>query len=187
MQIHQGPNKAVHNFRQRFNKEIFKIFDLHITTTVSALAYAIKCEAFKMSLLKTSPKSVTDLLTRTEKYINMEKTMFSRRDVPSSSMLDQKRPHESNLRWDLSRIKPRQDPLQYFLLTWTPQDLTFWWKSKILKNSNGFQGCELYLAPVIKTSTVIFIETTTHGLGLLRSKAWNWNSHQERVFGLFYQ
>ncbi|XP_022846484.1 uncharacterized protein LOC111369266 [Olea europaea var. sylvestris] len=94
----------------RFNKERFQILDLHITTIVSVLTYAIKCEAFKMSLSKTPPKLVTEVLVRAEKYINMEETMAPRRKVSSSGKFDQKRPHESNLRQDAPRVKLRQDP-----------------------------------------------------------------------------
>ncbi|XP_022860313.1 uncharacterized protein LOC111380886 [Olea europaea var. sylvestris] len=63
---------------------LMQIPDLHITAAVSALTYAIKCEAFKMSLSKTLSKSVTELLTRAEKYINMEETMAPKREVTSS-------------------------------------------------------------------------------------------------------
>ncbi|XP_022880773.1 uncharacterized protein LOC111398048 [Olea europaea var. sylvestris] len=110
MQMRQGPNETLRSFMTRFNKERLQIPDLHITAAVSALTYAIKCEAFKMSLSKTSSKSVTKLLTRAEKYINMEETMAPKREVSSSGRLDQKKPHESSLRQDTPRVKPRKDP-----------------------------------------------------------------------------
>ncbi|XP_022873242.1 uncharacterized protein LOC111392197 [Olea europaea var. sylvestris] len=91
MQMRQGPNET-------------------LRTAVSALTYAIKCEAFKISLSKTPPKSVTELLTRAEKYINMEETMSPKREVTLSGRLDQKRPHESSLRQETPRVKPRKDP-----------------------------------------------------------------------------
>ncbi|XP_022853432.1 uncharacterized protein LOC111374911 [Olea europaea var. sylvestris] len=110
MQMRQGPNETLRNFMIRFNKERLQIPDLHITAAVSALTYAIKCEAFKMSLPKTPSKSVTELFTRAEKYINMEETMAPKREVSSPRRLDQKRPHESSLRQDTPRVKPRKDP-----------------------------------------------------------------------------
>ncbi|XP_022897815.1 uncharacterized protein LOC111411523 [Olea europaea var. sylvestris] len=110
MQMRQGPNETLRSFMTRFNRERLQILDLHITAAVSALTYAIKCEAFKMSLSKTPPKSVTELLTRAEKYINMEGTMAPKREVTSSERLDQKRPHESSLRQETPRVKPRKDP-----------------------------------------------------------------------------
>ncbi|XP_022891671.1 uncharacterized protein LOC111406488 [Olea europaea var. sylvestris] len=110
VQMRQGPNETLRSFMTRFNKERLQIPDLHITAAVSALTYAIKCEAFKMSLSKTPPKSVNELLTRTEKYMNMEETMAPKRKVSSSGRLDQKRPHESSLRLETPRVKPRKDP-----------------------------------------------------------------------------
>ncbi|XP_022858555.1 uncharacterized protein LOC111379427 [Olea europaea var. sylvestris] len=94
----------------RFNKERLQIPDLHITAAVSALTYAIRCEAFKMSLSKTSLKSVTDLLTRAEKYINMEETLTPRKDVLPLLRPDNKRPRETNQRDDNPRVKQRQNP-----------------------------------------------------------------------------
>ncbi|XP_022883797.1 uncharacterized protein LOC111400630 [Olea europaea var. sylvestris] len=110
MQMCQGPNETMCSFMTRFNKKRLQIPDLHITVAVSALTYAIKCEAFKMSLSKTPPKSVIELLTRVEKYINMEETMTLKREVSSSEKSNQKRSHESSLRQDIPRVKLRQDP-----------------------------------------------------------------------------
>ncbi|CAA3016547.1 Hypothetical predicted protein, partial [Olea europaea subsp. europaea] len=84
MQMRQGPNEILRSFMTMFNKERLQIPDLHITVAVSTLTYAIKCEAFKMSLSKTPPKSVTELLTRVEKYINIEETVAPKREVSSS-------------------------------------------------------------------------------------------------------
>ncbi|XP_022891795.1 uncharacterized protein LOC111406638 [Olea europaea var. sylvestris] len=100
MQMRQGPNETLHSFMTRFNKKWLQILDLKITAVVSALTYTIKCEAFKMSLSKTSPKLVTELFTRVEKYINMEETMAPKREATLLGRLDQKRPHESSLRRD---------------------------------------------------------------------------------------
>lgn len=83
--------------------------NLYITAAVSALTYAIRCEAFKMSLSKTLPKLITDLYTRAEKYINMEETMFPKRDALPLKKPDLKRPHESNPPSEPFRNKPRQD------------------------------------------------------------------------------
>jgi ribonuclease HI len=110
MQMRQGPSETLRSFMAKFNKERLMIPDLHITAAVSALTYAVRCEAFKMSLSKTPPKSITDLLTRAEKYINMEETMFPKRDAVPVKRPELKRPHESNHRPDPARSKPRQDP-----------------------------------------------------------------------------
>ncbi|XP_022883893.1 uncharacterized protein LOC111400738 [Olea europaea var. sylvestris] len=75
----------------RFNKERLQIPDLHITTAVSALTYAVRCEVFKMSLSKTPLQTVTELLTRAEKYINMEETLNPRRPGPSHEKIENKR------------------------------------------------------------------------------------------------
>ncbi|XP_022890991.1 uncharacterized protein LOC111406040 [Olea europaea var. sylvestris] len=117
MQMRQGPNETLRNFMTRFNKERLQIPDLHITAAVSALTYAIRCEAFKMSLSKTPPKSVIDLLTRAEKYINMEETLTPRKDVSPSLRPDNKRPREPNQRDDNPWVKQKQNPRQE---TFTP-------------------------------------------------------------------
>ncbi|XP_022859172.1 uncharacterized protein LOC111379964 [Olea europaea var. sylvestris] len=93
----------------RFNKERLQIPDLHITAAVSALTYAIKCEAFRMSLSKTPPKTVTELLTRAEKYINMEETLNPRKVGPSHDRVEHKRQHDPNPREEQHRKKQRQE------------------------------------------------------------------------------
>ncbi|XP_022860123.1 uncharacterized protein LOC111380720 [Olea europaea var. sylvestris] len=100
MQLCQGQNETLRNFITRFNKERLQIPDLPITATVSALTYAIRCEAFKMSLSKTPPPSVTDLFTRAKKYVNMEDTMFPRKDVTPPTKPEHKGLHEFNLHQD---------------------------------------------------------------------------------------
>ncbi|XP_022851304.1 uncharacterized protein LOC111373062 [Olea europaea var. sylvestris] len=117
MQMRQGPNETLRNFMTRFNKERLHIPDLHITAAVLALTYAIRCEAFKMSLSKTPPPPPPDLLTRAEKYINMEETLTPRKDVSPLIRPDNKRPREPNQRDDNPRVKQKQNPRQE---TFTP-------------------------------------------------------------------
>ncbi|XP_022868986.1 uncharacterized protein LOC111388490 [Olea europaea var. sylvestris] len=94
MQLRQGPNETLLGFMTRFNKDRLQITDLHITMAVSALTYAIRCEAFKMSLSKTSPQTVIELLTRAEKYINMEETLNPRRYGPSHEKVKNEKQHD---------------------------------------------------------------------------------------------
>ncbi|XP_022868526.1 uncharacterized protein LOC111388096 [Olea europaea var. sylvestris] len=115
MQLRQGQNETLREFMTRFNKERLQIPDLHITAAVSALTYAIKCEAFKMSLSKTPPRTVTNLLTRGEKYINMEETMNPRKVGPSHDRVEHKRQHDPSPRQEPPRSKQRQEaPLTSF-------------------------------------------------------------------------
>ncbi|XP_022888964.1 uncharacterized protein LOC111404383 [Olea europaea var. sylvestris] len=58
MQLRQGSTEILRGFITRFNKERLQIPDLHITATVSALTYAVRCEAFKMSLSKTPSQTI---------------------------------------------------------------------------------------------------------------------------------
>ncbi|XP_022883485.1 uncharacterized protein LOC111400301 [Olea europaea var. sylvestris] len=109
MQLRQGQNENLRDFMTRFNKERLQIPDLHIPAAVSALTYVIKCEAFKMSLSKTPPKTVTELLTRAEKYINMEKTLNPRKVGPSHDRVEHKRQHDPNPREEQHRKKQRQE------------------------------------------------------------------------------
>ncbi|XP_022864883.1 uncharacterized protein LOC111384791 [Olea europaea var. sylvestris] len=107
MQLRQG--QTLRNFMIRFNKERLQVPDLHITAAVSALTYAIKCDAFKMSLSKTPSKTVTELLTRGEKYINMEKTLNLGKVGPSHDRVEYKRAHDPNPRQEPPRSKQRQE------------------------------------------------------------------------------
>ncbi|XP_022868017.1 uncharacterized protein LOC111387674 [Olea europaea var. sylvestris] len=78
----------------RFNKERLQIPDVCITAAVSALTYAIRCKAFKISLSKTPSQTVIELLTRAEKYINMEETLNPRRSGPSHEKAENKKQHD---------------------------------------------------------------------------------------------
>ncbi|XP_022877106.1 uncharacterized protein LOC111395364 [Olea europaea var. sylvestris] len=104
-----GPNETLRGFMTRFNKERLQIPDLHITATVSALTYAIRCEAFKMSLSKTPPQTVTKLLNRAEKYINMEETLNPRRAGPLHEKVENKRQHDPVPQHEHSREKRRNE------------------------------------------------------------------------------
>ncbi|XP_022880891.1 uncharacterized protein LOC111398189 [Olea europaea var. sylvestris] len=111
MQLRQGQNETLRDFMTRFNKERLQILDLHITAAVFALTYAIKCEALKMSLSKTLPKTMIELLTRVEKYINMEETLNLRKVGPSHDRVEHKRPHDPNPRQEPPWRKQRQEVL----------------------------------------------------------------------------
>ncbi|XP_022880904.1 uncharacterized protein LOC111398201 [Olea europaea var. sylvestris] len=109
MQLLQGSTETLRGFMTRFNKERIQIPDLHITVAVSALTYAIRCETFKMSLSKTLPQTVTELLTRAEKYINMEETLNPRKPGPSHEKAKNKRQHDPIPRHELPRDKRRNE------------------------------------------------------------------------------
>ncbi|XP_022861618.1 uncharacterized protein LOC111381994 [Olea europaea var. sylvestris] len=115
MQFLQGPTEILRGFMTRFNKERIQIPDLHITAAVSALTYIVRCEDFKMSLSKTLPQTVTKLLTRAKKYINMEETLNPRRPVPSHEKIENKRQHDPVPRhevpWDKRRNMAPSAPL----------------------------------------------------------------------------
>ncbi|XP_022872983.1 uncharacterized protein LOC111391929 [Olea europaea var. sylvestris] len=93
----------------RFNKERLQIPDLHITAAVSTLIYAIRCEAFKMSLSKTPPQTVTELLTQAEKYINMEDTLNPRRSGPFHEKPKNKKQHDFVSRPEYLREKRKNE------------------------------------------------------------------------------
>ncbi|XP_022846370.1 uncharacterized protein LOC111369123 [Olea europaea var. sylvestris] len=109
VQLRQGPTETLRGFITRFNKERLQIPDLHITAAISALTYAVRCEAFKMSLSKIPLQTVTELPTRAEKYINMEETLNPRRPGPSHEKTENKRQHDPILRHELPRDKHRNE------------------------------------------------------------------------------
>ncbi|XP_022850864.1 uncharacterized protein LOC111372708 [Olea europaea var. sylvestris] len=115
MQLRLGPTETLRGFMTRFNKERLQIPDLHITVAISALTYVVRCEAFKMSLSKNPPQTVTKLLTRAEKYINMEETLNPRRPGPSHEKTENKRQHDPVPRhefpWDKRRNEALSAPL----------------------------------------------------------------------------
>lgn len=99
---------------KRFDKERLQIPNLHITVASSTLTHAIRCEAFKMSLSKTPPRSVTELLTRGENYINMEETLNSRRFGVTYDGVQYKRQCQPNLQLDIARKKQKHGMPQTF-------------------------------------------------------------------------
>ncbi|XP_022894052.1 uncharacterized protein LOC111408537 [Olea europaea var. sylvestris] len=109
MQLRQGPTETLRGFMTRFNKERLQILDLHITAAVSVLTYAVRCEAFKMSLSKTPPQIVIELLTRAEKYINMDETLNPRRPNPFHEKTENKRKHDPISRHEFPRDKRRNE------------------------------------------------------------------------------
>ncbi|XP_022853911.1 uncharacterized protein LOC111375339 [Olea europaea var. sylvestris] len=111
MQLRQGSNETLRGFMTRFNKKRLQIPGLHITAAVSALTYAIRCDAFKMSLSKTPPQIVIELFNRAEKYINMEETLNPRRAGHSHKKVENKRQHDPVPRHELSRDKRRNEAL----------------------------------------------------------------------------
>ncbi|XP_022855398.1 uncharacterized protein LOC111376661 [Olea europaea var. sylvestris] len=117
MQLRQGPTETLQGLMTKFNKERLQIPDLHITVVVSALSYAVRCEAFKMSLSKTLPQTMTELLTRVEKYINMEETLNPRRPGLSHEKTENKRQHDPVPRHELPRDK-RKNEMMSAPLTW---------------------------------------------------------------------
>ncbi|XP_022897737.1 uncharacterized protein LOC111411436 [Olea europaea var. sylvestris] len=117
MQPLQGPNETVLGFMTRFNKERLQIPDLHITAAIFAFTCAIKCEAFKMTLSKTPPQTVTELLTRAEKYINMKEMLNPRRASPSHEKAENRREHDLIFRlehpWDKRKNEGPPRPLTW--------------------------------------------------------------------------
>ncbi|XP_022889188.1 uncharacterized protein LOC111404638 [Olea europaea var. sylvestris] len=109
MQLRQGPTETLQGFMTRFNKERLQIPNLHITAAVFALTYVVRCEAFKISLSKTPPQTVIELLTRAKKYINMEETLNPRRPSPSHEKTENKRQHDPIPRHEVPRDKRRNE------------------------------------------------------------------------------
>ncbi|XP_022888985.1 uncharacterized protein LOC111404404 [Olea europaea var. sylvestris] len=109
MQLCQGPSETLRGFMTSFNKERLQITDLHIAATVSALTYAIRCEAFKISLSKTPSQTVTKLLTRAEKYINMEEILNPRRHGPSHEKAENKKQHDPVSQTEYPREKCKNE------------------------------------------------------------------------------
>ncbi|XP_022860755.1 uncharacterized protein LOC111381231 [Olea europaea var. sylvestris] len=94
MQLYQGQNETFRDFMTRFNKERLQIPNLHINAVVSALTHAIR---------------LTELLTRSEKYINMEETLSRKRIGLTQERAKHKRPYDSSQRQEAPRNKQRQE------------------------------------------------------------------------------
>ncbi|XP_022860192.1 uncharacterized protein LOC111380787 [Olea europaea var. sylvestris] len=62
-----------------------------------------------MSLSNTPPQTVTELLTRAEKYINMEKTLNPRRSGPSHEKVENKKQHDPVPRPEYPREKHKNE------------------------------------------------------------------------------
>lgn len=158
MQLRQGPNETLRGFMTRFNKERLQILDLYITAIVFTLTYAIRCEAFTMSLSKIPPQTVIELLTRAEKYINMEKTLNPKRPGPSYERAENKRQHDITSRHEYPWDKHKSEGSSSSDQVEHNQKKTFWWRSMIWKSWSGLQGWSRPLTQEIGASIVNFTE-----------------------------
>ncbi|KAL2488641.1 hypothetical protein Fot_41933 [Forsythia ovata] len=71
----------------RFNKERLQISELFITMVISALTNDVKGNAFKMSLSKFPMEFVTGLFMSDDKYINMEETIYPKKNTSTQLYL----------------------------------------------------------------------------------------------------
>lgn len=67
--------KSLREYISRFNLNALEIVNLTILDTIQAILKGIKEGPLQLSFSKKSPRVITDLLSRVEKYINLEETL----------------------------------------------------------------------------------------------------------------
>ncbi|XP_030926958.1 uncharacterized protein LOC115953450 [Quercus lobata] len=107
MNIKQWEDETLRSYITRFNKEALSIDEADDKILVVAFTNGLRKGKFLFSLYKNDPKSMSDVLYRTTKYMNTEDALLAREDKP------RKRERQDDTRQDrgrkMARTRERQD------------------------------------------------------------------------------
>ena len=91
----------------RFNKEALSIDEVDDKILVAAFTNGLRKGKFLFSLCKNDPKTMSDVLYKATKYMNVEDTLLAREEKPK------KRERQKDMRqdrgWKMARIRERRD------------------------------------------------------------------------------
>ncbi|XP_058106322.1 uncharacterized protein LOC131249532 [Magnolia sinica] len=79
--IKQGPKESLKDFIACFNEEALQVEDYDDKMALSAMFSSLKEGKFTFSIGKNPPKTLAELVTRAQKYINAEEFFNSRKNV----------------------------------------------------------------------------------------------------------
>ena len=82
MNIKQWEDETLRSYITRFNKEALSINEADDKILMVAFTNWLQKGKFLFSLYKNDPKTMSDVLYRATKYMNMEDTPLAREDKP---------------------------------------------------------------------------------------------------------
>ena len=82
MSIKQREDKTLRAYITRFNKETLPIDEANDKILIVAFTSGLRKGKFLFSLYKNDPKTMTDVLYRATKYMNVEDTLVAHEEKP---------------------------------------------------------------------------------------------------------
>ena len=82
MNISQREDEMLRSYITRFNKEALSINEANDKILVVAFTNGLRKGKFLFSLYKNDPKTMSDVLCKATKYMNMEDTLLAREEKP---------------------------------------------------------------------------------------------------------
>ena len=82
MNISQREDEMLRSYITRFNKEALSINEANDKILVAAFTNGLRKGKFLFSLYKNDPKTMSDVLYKATKYMNMEDALLAREEKP---------------------------------------------------------------------------------------------------------
>ena len=82
MSIKQREDETLRSYLTRFNKETLSIDEVDDKILVAAFTNGLRNGKFLFSLYKNDPKTMTDVLYRATKYMNVEDALLAHEEKP---------------------------------------------------------------------------------------------------------
>ena len=82
MNISQQEDEMLRSYITRFNKEALSINEANDKILVAAFTNGLRKGKFLFSLYKNDPKTMSDVLYKATKYMNMEDALLAREEKP---------------------------------------------------------------------------------------------------------
>ena len=84
MSIKQQEDKTLRAYITRFNKDALPIDEADDKILIAAFTSGLRKGKFLFSLYKNNPKTMTDVLYRATKYMNLEDALLARKEKPKN-------------------------------------------------------------------------------------------------------
>ena len=82
MSIKQREDETLRSYIARFNKKALSIDEIDDKILVAAFTNRLRKDKFLFSLYKNNPKTMSDVLYRATKYMNVEDDLLALKDKP---------------------------------------------------------------------------------------------------------
>ena len=112
MNIKQREDETLRSYITRFNKEALSIDEADDKILEVAFTNGLRKGKFLFSLYKNDPKTISDVLYRATKYMNVEDALLARKEKPKKRERDRRNPDRIRAgRWLEQEIKEMIDDL----------------------------------------------------------------------------